>query len=157
MRRVTIFVALFALLFILVSLLVYRNITDKTPPEESVPWMHECSRLVEYPIPNDLPHNGWEETKWGEVHPEENITIVNILKLEGKWNFNLIGCAYENGTLFLKFNSKMMPEHTSTFETTTAPLLYVSILRVIPKVSAKRIIAYINGDMSKRIIIHLSY
>lgn len=155
MNKRTIFAALLASLFVSMILLVYTPSRHEPRSGEQIPWIQECSELVEYPIPNDLPHRGWKKTKWGEVHPEENITIVNILELNGKWDFNLTGCAYEHGVLFLKFNSKMVPKHTSTFETTTGPLIYVSIIKVIPKVKAERLIVYINGDINKKITIEL--
>ncbi|NJE60299.1 hypothetical protein E3E51_00770 [Thermococcus sp. 21S7] len=137
-------------------LLGYTPSRHRIPTEEQIPWTQNCSNLVEYPIPEDLPHVGWEKTRWGEVHPGENITIVNILKLKGKWDFNLTGCAYENDTLFLKFTSKRLYEQaTSTFETTTAPLLYISIIRVVTKVDAEKVVVYITGDLKRRLTIQL--
>ncbi|WP_457741867.1 hypothetical protein [Thermococcus sp.] len=142
--------------FISMIVLYYTPGGHRIPAKKQISWIQNCSDLVEYPVPEDMPHVGWEKTQWGEVHPGENITIVNVLTLEGRWEVNLTGCAYENDTLFLKFTSKRLYEQaTSTFETTTAPLLYISIIRVVMKVDAEKVVVYITGDLKKRLTIQL--
>ncbi|MFA4700556.1 hypothetical protein [Pyrococcus kukulkanii] len=143
-----------------------------------------CSKFVEYPVPEDLSHEGWESTKWGQVHPEKNITIVLILRVNGRWEFNLTGCcSYINNTLFLKFNATKIPEENSEFrsysrirryirirrtslkpsneyetktvEGMTEPLVYETYLWILPKVVPDRIVAYIREDINREIVIHL--
>ncbi|WP_456450630.1 hypothetical protein [Palaeococcus sp. (in: euryarchaeotes)] len=155
MTKRVIFAILLVSLFVSGILLIYTPSRYEIPKEQPIQWTQNCSKFVEYPVPDNLPHKGWRRTGWGEVHPEKNITKVLILRIDGRWRFNLTACAYDDRTLFLKFNAKNILRSTSTFETTTAPLLYESYLWIIPKIKADRIVAYIRGDMDKKIIIQL--
>jgi len=155
MTKRVIFAIFFVSLFVLGILLIYIPSEHEIPEERSIQWTQNCAEFLEYPVPDDLPHKGWRRTEWGEVHPEKNITTVLILRVKGRWEFNLTGCSYMNNTLFLKFNATKIPEETSTFETTTGPLLYKTDLWILLKVIPDKIVTYIRGDINKEIVIQL--
>ncbi|AFN03747.1 hypothetical protein PFDSM3638_04775 [Pyrococcus furiosus DSM 3638] len=108
---------------------------------EQIPWTQECSKFVEYPLPQDPSSTG------------KNATEILLLRLEGKWIFNLTGCAYEDGVLFLKFTSKRVSQYSESSGVIQTPLAYISDLRVVSKVNAEKVIVYIRGDTNKKITV----
>lgn len=120
--------------------LVHAPKGEKVSPEEKIPWMRNCSGFV----------------LSGGDDPGTNTTCVLCILGSWRWSFNLTGCAYENGTLFLKYIARGTPQPTSTFETTTCPLLYRYCIRVAPKVNVERIVVSIHGDYpleNKRVVV----